>query len=252
MNDKKIQQPSRPDLVRAHSIELLSLTTLIILGHAAGAQAAEADDGALEEVVVTAEHRSESVQQIATPVSLISVTRLRTTRCATRGDVIRFVPNMSADTTDGHGRPKFYIRGIGLSDASIWNINPIGTYNDGVYIWNASTVGFPTFDLERGRGAARSPRARCGARTPRAGPIHFISKEPTFEPEGYVKGSYGRFNESLVEGAYSTPLIEDKLAARVSLFNQEADCMHRIRLAAGTERWATGPAACSCWHTPAH
>src|SRR5690606_29551193 len=153
------------------------------------------------------------------------------------GDVIRFVPNMSADTTDGHGRPKFYIRGIGLSDASIWNINPIGTYNDEVYIWNASTVGFPTFDLERVE-VLRGPQGTLWGKNTTGGAIHFISKKPTFDSDAYVKASYGNFNESLLEGAIGGALIEDKLAGRLSLFNQNSERYAQNPLNPGTEDWS--------------
>ncbi|MBE8715906.1 TonB-dependent receptor [Cellvibrio polysaccharolyticus] len=190
----------------------------------------------VEELLVTAERREQSIQKIASAVSLIGGDTIRDSEVRNAGDVIRFVPNMSADTTDGHGRPKFYIRGIGLSDASIWNINPIGTYNDDVYIWNASTVGFPTFDLERVE-VLRGPQGTLWGKNTTGGAIHFISKKPTFDPDGYLKASYGNYNESLLEGAIGGALIEDKLAGRLSLFTQSSDRYVQNPLNPGTEDW---------------
>lgn len=190
----------------------------------------------VEELLVTAERREQSIQKIASAVSLIGGDTIRDSEVRNAGDVIRFVPNMSADTTDGHGRPKFYIRGIGLSDASIWNINPIGTYNDDVYIWNASTVGFPTFDLERVE-VLRGPQGTLWGKNTTGGAIHFISKKPTFDPDGYLKASYGNYNESLLEGAIGGALIDDKLAGRLSLFTQSSDRYVQNPLNPGTEDW---------------
>lgn len=190
----------------------------------------------VEELLVTAERREQSIQKIASAVSLIGGDTIRDSEVRNAGDVIRFVPNMSADTTDGHGRPKFYIRGIGLSDASIWNINPIGTYNDDVYIWNASTVGFPTFDLERVE-VLRGPQGTLWGKNTTGGAIHFISKKPTFDPDGYLKASYGNYNESLLEGAVGGALIDDKLAGRLSLFTQSSDRYVQNPLNPGTEDW---------------
>jgi iron complex outermembrane receptor protein len=193
-------------------------------------------NSAIEVLLVTAERREQNIQKIASAVSLIGGETVRNSEVRNAGDVIRFVPNMSADTTDGHGRPKFYIRGIGLSDASIWNINPIGTYNDEVYIWNASTVGFPTFDLERVE-VLRGPQGTLWGKNTTGGAIHFISKKPTFDPDAYVKASYGNYNESLLEGAIGGALIEDKLAGRLSLFTQNSDRYVQNPLNPGTEDW---------------
>lgn len=191
----------------------------------------------IDELLVTSERREQSIQKIASAVSLIGGDTVRDSEVRNAGDVIRFVPNMSADTTDGHGRPKFYIRGIGLSDASIWNINPIGTYNDDVYIWNASTVGFPTFDLERVE-VLRGPQGTLWGKNTTGGAIHFISKKPAFDPSGYAKVSYGNFHEQLVEGAIGGALIDDKVAARLSLFNQKSDRYAQNPLNPGTEDWS--------------
>lgn len=235
-SDLVLLQPTRRKWLSGNALELCSATAMLLGVQSVFAQE-ERESATLEEVVVTAEHRAQSVQKIASAVSLISGDTVTNSEVRNAGDVIRFVPNMSADTTDGHGRPKFYIRGIGLSDASIWNINPIGTYNDGVYIWNASTVGFPTFDLERVE-VLRGPQGTLWGKNTTGGAIHFISKRPTFEPDGYLKAAYGNYNESLLEGALSGPIVDDKIAARISLFNQESDRYAQNPIFPGKERWS--------------
>lgn len=219
-----------------HAVEMFSAAALLVFTQHVAAQDASVGP-VLEEVVVTAEHRAQSVQKIASAVSLISGDTVANNEVRNAGDVIRFVPNMSADTTDGHGRPKFYIRGIGLSDASIWNINPIGTYHDGVYIWNASTVGFPIFDLERVE-VLRGPQGTLWGKNTTGGAIHFISKKPRFEPDGYLKASYGNFNETLLEGAVGGTVVENKVAARASWFSQESDRYAQNPIVPGKERWS--------------
>ena len=191
----------------------------------------------LQKVLVTAERRVEDVQGIASAVTVVGGDKIRSNEVRNAGDIIRFVPNMSADTTDGHGRPKFYIRGIGLSDASIWNTNPIGTYNDDVYIWNASTVGFPLFDLDRVE-VLRGPQGTLWGKNTTGGAINFISKKPTFKPEGYIKGSLGNYGNTLVEGAVSGALKEDVLAARVSIHKEDSDRHAQNPYVPGKEDWS--------------
>lgn len=202
---------------------------------AAALPATAAFGSELAEVIVTAERRAENVQRIASAVSVLSGETVELAEVRNAGDVIRFVPNMTADTTDGHGRPKFYIRGIGLSDASIWNTNPIGTYVDDVYVWNASTVGFPVFDVERVE-VLRGPQGTLWGKNTTGGAINFISKKPTFENEGYAKVAYGNFDEALAEGALGFG-INDIFAVRVSGFYQEADLFTQNSFQPGTDTW---------------
>jgi len=131
----------------------------------------------------------------------------------------------------------FYIRGIGLSDASVWNTNPIGTYLDDVYIWNASTVGFPLFDLERVE-VLRGPQGTLWGKNTTGGAINFISRKPTFDTDGYAKLSYGNYHNSVFEGAVGGAIKDDVLAARVSIHREDSDRYAQNSFVPGTERWS--------------
>ena len=195
------------------------------------------EDGAvLQRVLVTSEKRRDNVQSIASAVTVIGGDTVENSEVRNAGDIIRFVPNMTADTTDGHGRPKFYIRGIGLSDASVWNTNPIGTYLDDVYIWNASTVGFPLFDLERVE-VLRGPQGTLWGKNTTGGAINFISRKPTFSDDGYVKASIGNKGSTMLEGAVGGALKEDVLAGRISLHREQSDRYAQNSFVPGTEKW---------------
>lgn len=191
----------------------------------------------LQKVVVTAERREDNVQSIASAVTVIGGDKIESNEVRNAGDIIRFVPNMTADTTDGHGRPKFYIRGIGLSDASVWNTNPIGTYMDDVYIWNASTVGFPLFDLERVE-VLRGPQGTLWGKNTTGGAINFISRKPTFDTDGYAKLGYGNNHSTLFEGAVGGAIKDDVLAGRVSIHREDSDLYSQNSFVPGTERWS--------------
>lgn len=231
------RDPAQRSVHASLAFSYLLLAPALALTAAVSAAENVASSDAVETVVVTAERREQNVQEIASAVSVISGATVADSEVRNAGDVIRFVPNMTADTTDGHGRPKFYIRGIGLSDASIWNTNPIGTYVDDVYIWNASTVGFPLFDLERVE-VLRGPQGTLWGKNTTGGAINFISRKPSFDPDGYLKVSYGDYSEKLIEGAIGGGLKDGVFAARLSGQYNEADLYTQNSFTPGTDTWS--------------
>ncbi|MEJ1963499.1 MAG: TonB-dependent receptor [Gammaproteobacteria bacterium] len=194
------------------------------------------DEFGLDEVVVSAERREESAQHVPSAVSVISGADVTARDIRNARDIIRFVPNMNADTSDGHMRPKWYIRGIGRSDASLQAVSQVGIYYDDVYIQNASSVGFPLFDLERVE-VLRGPQGTLWGKNTIGGAVNFISKKPSFNTDGYAKLSYGNYHESLAEGAVGTALIDDVLAVRASGFWQKSDTYIQNSFLPGTDTW---------------
>ena len=80
--------------------------------------------------------------------------------------------------------------------------------------------GFPAFDLDRIE-VLRGPQGTLFGRNTPAGIVKFESARPTHTLEGYGRLSYGRFNSSNFEGAWSGPVIPSVLAARFSLLVQQ-------------------------------
>lgn len=219
----------------------LAIATAMSVGALNVAQAQDAassksDDFSLDEVVVSAERRVESAQRVPSAVSVISGADVESREIRNARDIIRFVPNMNADTSDGHMRPKWYIRGIGRSDASLQAVSQVGIYYDDVYIQNASSVGFPLFDLERVE-VLRGPQGTLWGKNTIGGAVNFISRKPKFDTDGYAKLSYGNYHEKLAEGAVGGALIDDKLAVRASGFWQESDTYIQNSFLPGTDKW---------------
>ena len=169
----------------------------------AGAPAA----ASLDEIVVTAQRREEGVQHVPAAVTVVGGTDVSEKEVHNAGDLTRFVPNFTADTTDGHMRPKWFIRGIGASDASTHVISPVGTYVDDIYLANPSAVGFPLFDLERIE-VLRGPQGTLWGKNTTGGAIHFISKAPRFTTDGYGKVGVGSYGFKFAEGAIGGPLLD--------------------------------------------
>src|SRR5690606_19855401 len=100
-------------------------------------------------IVVTAQRREERLQDV--PVAVTALDRnLFTVGGLGRSanEVLNLVPNASAGTQQ-HGRPRWWIRGVGAGQQQLDLASPVGFYLDDVYISNASATGLPLFDLER-------------------------------------------------------------------------------------------------------
>lgn len=174
----------------------------------------------LKEVVVTAQRREETAQKVPTAISVLSGDNLTETGIGrSASEVLNYVPNASANT-QLHGRPRWWIRGIGTGQQQLDFPNPIGFYQDDVYIANASATGFPLFDLERVE-VLRGPQGTLWGKNTTGGAIHVVSRKPDFAPDGYLKFDYGSYNDRIAEGAAGGTVWANRLAARAA-FHYEA------------------------------
>ena len=186
----------------------LNLVVLIIgccLTIAANAQ--------IEEVVVTAQKRTESVQEVPLTVTAFDTDAIHAAGLQNVEDVAALVPNLQLQ--DNGVLARFSMRGINLNSLSDASESPIAIYNDGVYLGSSSNFRASLFDLERIE-VIRGPQGTLYGRNATGGLLNFISKEPTDEFEGFASIQYGRFNELIAEGAVGGP-IGDNVRARISV-----------------------------------
>jgi iron complex outermembrane receptor protein len=177
----------------------------------------------LKAVVVTAQRREESAQKVPTAVSVLSGENLEDSGIGRKaGDVLDYVPNASA-ATQLHGRPRWWIRGVGTGQQQLDFANPVGFYLDDVYISNASATGFPLFDLDRVE-ILRGPQGTLWGKNTTGGAVSVVSRKPSFESnDGELKLDYGSFNDKLVEGASNGVIWSNRLAGRASFHYESRD-----------------------------
>jgi iron complex outermembrane receptor protein len=172
---------------------------------------------ALKSVVVTAEKREENIQQVPLSITAASGERVRSLGVEASSDVPRLVPNMSAATTEGRSRPRWFIRGVGNNDTSSNAVSPVGVYFDEVYENFVLGQAFPLFDLERVE-ILRGPQGTLWGKNTTGGAISFISRKPSFDPDAYAEATVGNHAEFGVQGAGGGAIVKDKVAARASFF----------------------------------
>jgi iron complex outermembrane receptor protein len=189
----------------------------------AAADANGAGEGAsLQSVTVTAQKREESAQKVPSAITVLGGKELLDTGIGrSASEILNYVPNASAGTQQ-HGRPRWWIRGVGAGQQQVDFPNPVGFYLDDVYISNSSATGFPLFDLDRVE-VLRGPQGTLWGKNTTGGAINVISRKPSFKSSGYAKLDYGSYDTKLAEGAIGGALVDEVLAGRLSFHTEQQD-----------------------------
>lgn len=183
----------------------------------AGTVAADANStpsGELEEVMVTAQKRSESLQDVPVSIAAFSSNDIQAFRFRDPAEIAEQTPNLHTNGVIGAGTPVFSLRGISTFDYSLNHNSPVAVYIDEVYKGTHALLAVPFFDLERVE-VLRGPQGTLYGRNSTGGAINFISKKPGFEQDGFLSMGVGNYNLTEAEGAINLP-VSDTLAVRVS------------------------------------
>ena len=182
-------------------------------------QAAAVDTG---DIVVTAQRREESLQDV--PVSVAAISGERLSLIQAGGADIRAlagrVPSLNIESSFGRSFPRFYIRGLGNTDFDFNASQPVSLVYDDVVLENPILKGFPIFDLERVE-VLRGPQGTLFGRNTPAGIVKFDTVKPDSEG-GFVRASYGNLGTINAEGGASVQLSE-RFAVRISGLWQHRD-----------------------------
>lgn len=217
----------------------LAKTSLCIgLAAATGATAIPAL-AQLEEVVVTATRRTESVQEIPASITSFSASAIEKMKLDDIGDITGKIPNLSSIQPYGEGgSPFFVLRGVTTTDYTLTQSSPIALYVDD------AIRGLPTleighmYDIERVE-VLRGPQGSLYGKNATGGAINIITKKPGFETEGYLTAGYGNYNRKEAKGAFQTGLVDDVLAARVAVNYVEDDGLIKNQFAGRTDDLGT-------------
>jgi iron complex outermembrane receptor protein len=178
---------------------------------------------AIEEIIVTAQKRAESIQNV--PISMIALQgdELQNLGVKQADDVFRVAPNLGVVNHVGPTQSNYFIRGVGTLDFHLNTISPVGVYLDEVSINSPFGNGFSLFDMERIE-VMRGPQNTLFGRNTTGGAVNYITRRPEIDKglNGYVSATYGRFDQIDVEAAVGFPLGQNA-AARISLLSNDRD-----------------------------
>lgn len=172
-------------------------------------QATASSAGGLEEIVVTARKREESLQDVASSVSAISPEELARRPDVDLSSFANASPNVIIDDMqEGPGSAAaMTIRGIGTNDHER-SIDPtIGVVVDGVFIGSVGGAMVKALDLQSVE-ILRGPQGTLFGRNSIGGAVNIVRRRPDSELGGEVRGSYGNYGDWQVDGYLSVPVGE--------------------------------------------
>lgn len=178
--------------------------------------------GAIEEVVVTALRREQSLQDVPASVSALSADQLKAFKIERTTDLADQIPNVQIEEQFGLTGPRIAVRGIVNADFNAVSNTPVTVYSDDVVLNSIQDHGFAMFDVERVE-LLRGPQGTFFGRNSATGAIQFFSVKPTEDTTGFINLTFAEFDQKRFEGAVSGTLIEDMLFGRISLLKNDGD-----------------------------
>lgn len=160
----------------------------------------------LDEIIVTAQKRSENLQDVPISVSAVSGAKIRDAKIERLDELSTFVPNLQINQVVISDR--ISIRGIGSGEQAGFE-QSVGTFVDGIYRGRSVQSRFAFMDIANVE-VLRGPQGTLFGKNTVAGALNITTAKPTDSFEGYAGVSYDIDKESLTfNGAVSGPLSEN-------------------------------------------
>ncbi len=189
---------------------------------AARAENAPTDIEGIQEIVVTAEKRSETLQSVPVSVTALTGAQLAQLKMDSPSDLVTQVPNLQVNGIVGEGSPLFSLRGVSMFDYSLNQSSPVASYIDEVYKGSFTLFGVELYDLERVE-VLRGPQGTLYGKNTTGGAINFITHRPGFDTEADIKIGVGNYHRREVEGDLQTALIPERVAVRFAFTYTKVD-----------------------------
>lgn len=179
--------------------------------------AAEVGAQAIEEIVVTARKKEESLQDAPVAVTALTADTLRERNLFNVDDIARFTPGLSFSQAFGRSSDRPVIRGQSnvLANVQFGVESGVAYFVDGIYY--PSTIQSLDFNLIERIEVIKGPQSALYGRNTYAGAINFITRDPSQDFSGQAKLRYAEHDEHEAVLTLSGPIIPDVLGAAISL-----------------------------------
>jgi len=207
----------------------LPISTADPAGAPAAADSATAPPNSVEEVVVTANRRSQSLETVPGTIQAFTGQTLDNLHVTTTDQILKYLPNVTFGS-NGPGQGNIFMRGLSAgfagnqSSATIGNYPNVATYlDDQSFTFPSRNADIYAVDMDRVE-VLEGPQGTLFGGGAEAGALRYITNKPKMDKyEAYVEGQYGVTsgggNNSSINATLNLPLVEDKLALRAVVYD---------------------------------
>lgn len=174
----------------------------------------------IEAVVITAQRREQSKQDVPISVAAYGEEFLRASKIEGVSDLVDYTPGLSGSDV-GTGTPIFAIRGISSNSFGIGGEASVGVFVDDAYLGRITTSSLSFIDVSRVE-VLKGPQGTLFGRNSSAGAISIITNEPNDTPSLDLFASGSRFSTYSAEATGNLPL-SDSIFSRGTLLHQSSD-----------------------------
>lgn len=203
-------------------VSLLLFATPVLIAAPVNAQDQEGVRG-IEEIVVTARKREETLQDVPIAVTALSGVRLEELGAGDIADIQAYVPNISIYPGRNQSTTlTAFIRGIGQADP-LWGVDPgVGLYLDDVYIARPQGALLDVFDVQRVE-VLRGPQGTLYGKNTIGGAIKYVTRPLTDDLEFNVSAAAGDYSTRNFKARLGGALIPGTLRAKVAVASLQHD-----------------------------
>ncbi|WP_370307425.1 TonB-dependent receptor [Sphingobium abikonense] len=180
-----------------------ALSALANPGYAQQAASAVSGEDASAEIIVTAQNRQQSVQDVPIAIAVISAEQLAAAGVNSVASVEKVSPSLqiTSDTT----ATRVTVRGVGTLSNGEAQDQSIAVNIDGEYINRPTVLNAAIFDIDRVE-VLRGPQGTLYGRNSTGGAVNFIARKPGDELAVNASATYGNYNQVILDGGVTVPL----------------------------------------------
>ena len=178
-------------------------------------QPAQPNADAVADIIVTAQRRSESLQNVPVTVTVFGAEQIAQARLQEVNDIVTRTPGLSYDAFPA-SQPRLAVRGIGSSDRGAAGDPSAAVFLDEIYLGRPAAVAFDAFDVERIE-VLKGPQGTLYGRNVVGGGINVITRRPDVSAaDAAAEFTYGNYDRVDAAGFINLPFAANTGAIRVS------------------------------------
>lgn len=214
-----------PDLIR-----LAVLVACAAPGHVVAQDAGTTAPGAggLEEVIVTAQRREQSIKDVPIAVSAISRDVLEQSATTGVAELAARVPSLTM-TAFNLAQPRIFIRGIGSIDDGAAQDNSVAVFVDDVYVARGAGQAFDFLDVERVE-VLRGPQGTLYGKNAVGGLVNVVSARPKDQLDWKLQGTYGNYDAVDVRAYLTGPIAASMSGSLAAVARDRSGYARNVRL----------------------